>query len=67
MASKKEGGGDGPGLGNEAASPVSGMANSALRNRMGNNNLQQIEERTSESGFKEGIDRKEYLYREDIS
>lgn len=54
------------GPGNENASPVSGMAVSSIRNRMGANQLQQIEERTSEDGFKEGIDRKEYLYKAEV-
>lgn len=55
------------GPGNENASPVSGKAFSNLTSRLAANQLQQIEERTSEDGFKESIDRKEYLYETEIT
>ena len=48
--------------GKDSASPISGKAVSNIQSRLGLNNLQAIDERTSEDGFKETIDRKEYLY-----
>ena len=51
-----------------SASPISGMAHSSLSSRLAaNNQLGHIEERSSEDGFKEGIDHKEYLYKQEVN
>lgn len=42
------------------------MTQSNITKRLAANQLQQIEERTSEDGFKENIDRKEYLLKNEI-
>ena len=44
------------------------MAHSSLSSHLAaNNQLGHIEERSSEDGFKEGIDRKEYLYKQEVN
>lgn len=56
-------GSDNNGGSDNHASPPSGYDQPALSRRLAaNNQLGHIEERSSEDGFKEGIDRKEYLY-----